>query len=351
LKTLASRGPNVRHRETSYDSLTGSASALLSIASGVGEFSSGALGDVYGAPLCFLKEFGDAQIVESGGNCLVVVSGSFANAQQTEPKPGATPGRPTAASQIQNQRSDQEIAHMIVGGNRNEVEIAKFARDRLQSKEAKEVATMMIKDHTEALQKFSRLAGMPAGSGAAGSDERGSADGVNRNDRRAGEEKKTDRPTATSATNPSNAGANSGNTSPAGTVPNNAAGGPGGVANATARNAQGTVTAQGQGAGTRGAGSGNTAANQSLNWQAVHQEVCEEDLAGAKKELGRYEGKEFDKAYLGHQVAAHLTMATKLKVLRRHVSSQLASEIDNALATTESHLKHIRSVMEEKKVQ
>jgi hypothetical protein len=41
--------------------------------------------------------------------------------------------------------------------------------------------------------------------------------------------------------------------------------------------------------------------------------------------------------------------AAELRVFRRHVSAQLASEIDSALQTTEDHLKHIKEAMDEKK--
>ena len=90
-------------------------------------------------------------------------------------------------------------------------------------------------------------------------------------------------------------------------------------------------------------------ATSGLDWVALHQEIADEGLASCKKELSRYEGNEFDKAFLGHQIGGHLMAAANLKVLKRHASSQLGSEIDEALAGTESHLKKIRDLMEEKK--
>jgi hypothetical protein len=86
-----------------------------------------------------------------------------------------------------------------------------------------------------------------------------------------------------------------------------------------------------------------------LDWSTIHQEIADESLRGCKEELSRYEGKEFDKAFLGHQLGAHLKAATELKVLSRHVSGQLASEIETAHATTEKHIKHLRELMDEKK--
>ena len=139
-----------------------------------------------------------------------------------------------------------------------------------------------------------------------------------------------DRSEAQPATAPNNTGAANpaaGHAAPAGTAPANTA------QNATQGNAQ-TVFRPVMGG---------------LNWVAIHQEIADEGLAGCKKELARYEGNEFDKAYLGHQLAAHLKAATELKVFKKHASSQLGAEIDDALATTEEHIKHLRSAMDVKK--
>lgn len=267
----------------------------------------------------------------------LMVLGSFAAAQQTQPRqpnvrPGTQPGQPGvvqpgvnqpgANQQQQHQQADQQIAAVIAICNRNEVETAKFAMPKLQSSEAKEIATMLIKDHTEAANKFSKWAGQTTNVNTSaqpttGNREEGRREEGRREERRE-DRRDNDQSRAAPATAPNNAAANN-------AAPNNA----------TAANQQPRVALK--------------PATGGLDWVAVHQEVAEESLASCKKELSRYEGNEFDKAFLGHQLGGHLMTVANLKVLKRHASSQLGSEIDDALATTESHLKKLRDLMEEKK--
>lgn len=284
---------------------------------------------------------------------LAFVSGTLLAQQQpvrpTQPgvQPGARPGAQPAQTGVQQnqqgqQQGDQQIATLIWACNRNEVETAKFAMNKLQSDQAKEIATQMIKDHTEAMNKFARWAGPGAQQNtgtSAGEDPREnqgdrreqSRDQNRREGNREEGRRDNERSEAQPATAPNNAGAAAqpatGGRVPAGTAPANTA---------------------------QGTNQGNTQTvfrpvTGGLNWTAIHQEIANQSLAGTKEELSRYEGIEFDKAFLGHQLAAHLKAATELKVLKRHASSQLGSEIDNAIATTEEHIKHLRTAMEDKK--
>jgi predicted outer membrane protein len=248
---------------------------------------------------------------------LAVVS-SVAVAQQPQVRPGVVQQQPVVGQSHpgthQHQTSDQQIAAVIAICNRNEVEAAKFSLPKLKSDEAKEIATMLIKDHTEAANKFSKWAGQAANVNtgaqpAAGTREEGRREEgrreERREDRREGDQSKA-APVKPAQNNP-----------------------------AIAANQQPRVALK--------------PATSGLDWVALHQEIADEGLASCKKELSRYEGNEFDKAFLGHQIGGHLMAAANLKVLKRHASSQLGSEIDEALAGTESHLKKIRDLMEEKK--
>lgn len=221
----------------------------------------------------------------------------------TQPVPGAQNGVQNQAHPQQHQGADQQIATMIAACNRNEVEISKFALSKLKSDEAKEIASMLIKDHTEGANKFSKWAGQPANVNVRAAD--GDVEEGRREEGRRGDEQTRVAP----AVAPANPAANP---------------------------AAAPRVALKPGAG-------------GLDWLAVHQEIAEEGLASCKKELSRYEGKEFDKAFLGHQIGGHLIAVTNLKVLKRHASSELAGEIDSAIETTESHLKKIRDLMEDKK--
>jgi predicted outer membrane protein len=235
------------------------------------------------------------------------------------------------------QQGDQQIAAIIAICNRHEVDVTKFAMSKLKSDKVKELATEMIKDHSEAADKFGRLAGQAGAVSTGARRESDDSGDTRRNEGRREEGRREERRDGDRSE--AKAGADA--------TRDTAAGG------ATAPNNPGTrVVAQAPGQ-PGAAGQAHTtlrpAMGGGLNWVAIHQEISDEGLAGCKKELSRYEGNEFDKAFLGAQMAAHMKAATELKVFRRHVSSQLASEIDDAIATTEDHLKHIRTLMEEKK--
>jgi hypothetical protein len=220
--------------------------------------------------------------------------------------------------------------------------------NKLQSDEAKEIATQMIKDHTEGMNKFAKWAGQAAPVNTGGREGQGDREERPREGNREQGRRDKDR-TEAEPTKSVQAGANAGNTAPGGARVNNAAGGTGGVANPNTGNALGNTTAPGAGAGQPTTTTAFRPAMGGLNWAAVHQEIADEALAGCKKELARYEGNEFDKAYLGHQLAAHLKADTELKVLKRHASSQLGAEIDEAIQMTEGHIKHLRKAMDDKK--
>lgn len=257
-------------------------------------------------------------------------------AGQTQPAQ-VVPGQGGGQRQQNQLNADQEVAALIAACNRNEVAISKFAIDRLKSDEAKEVATMLIKEHTAGAEKFQKLAGDQAvnqrdtrrGEGAReeGREERREDRRENRDGDRseAGRDEGRDSAQANPATAPNNPNtrvAVQGNAVQPNAVPGNTV--------------QPRITLKPAMAGH-------------LDWSVIHQQIADEGLASCKEELSRYEGNDFDKAFLGHQLGAHMKTATELKVLRRHVSAELATEIDSAHETVEKHIKHLRKVMDDKK--
>jgi predicted outer membrane protein len=304
----------------------------------------------------------------------LLVLGGVANAQVVQPRqpnvrPGTQPGnvqQPGAVQpgnaqrqpggnqnqQHQHQQSDQQIAEVIVACNRAEVEMAKFAMPKLQSSEAKEVATMLIKDHTETANKFSKWAGQGANvntstqPGAGSREEGRREDGrreenrneEGRNDRRDDDQSRT---APAAAPNATAAAANQ-------TALQQGAAQPGQPANQPGTIRPGQPAQPGQPAANQPHVALKPATG-GVDWVAIHREVANECVESSKKELSRYDGNEFDKAFLGHQTGGHLASIANLKVLKRHASSELGSEIDGAIEGAESHLKKLRELMEEKK--
>jgi hypothetical protein len=95
---------------------------------------------------------------------------------------------------------------------------------------------------------------------------------------------------------------------------------------------------QGQAGGRAQAGGGQ------LDWVAIKHQIGEQCLASVKKELGSKQGAEFDKCFMGQQIAAHMKVIDELKVLRNHVSSDLQQKLDKELQTAEQHLQLAKQI-------
>jgi predicted outer membrane protein len=64
-----------------------------------------------------------------------------------------------AGRQGQGSRGDQEIAACLYGETSNEIEIAKLAESKAQSKEVQQFAQQMVRDHTPSRDEMKQLAG------------------------------------------------------------------------------------------------------------------------------------------------------------------------------------------------
>ena len=60
-----------------------------------------------------------------------------------------------------------------------------------------------------------------------------------------------------------------------------------------------------------------------FDWNAIHRQIADECLAGAKAEFQKKEGAEFDHCYIGQQIMAHAKLVDELKVLRTYASVEL----------------------------
>lgn len=74
----------------------------------------------------------------------------------------------------------------------------------------------------------------------------------------------------------------------------------------------------------------------------IKDQVAQQCLEMAKRELNQLEGTEFDKAYMGMQVGAHHQMAAQLTVFKLHASPALQSVVAKGLEATEQHLENAK---------
>lgn len=70
--------------------------------------------------------------------------------------------RAPAEGTVRQSIADQQLAAVIHNCSHNEVELAKFAKDKIKNDDVKEFAAMMIKDHQEGCEKFKKWAGQLA---------------------------------------------------------------------------------------------------------------------------------------------------------------------------------------------
>jgi len=172
----------------------------------------------------------------------------------------------------QGQRSDQEIAALVHGACRNEIEIAKLAQEKAQSQEVKQFAEKMVKEHSPGCEEMQKLAGSLASS----------------HNHQGGE--------------------------------------------AAGRQGQGGETAGREGQGGR------------LDWVSIHQQVADQCLSSVKQDLSKKSSHDFDECFMGQQIAEHMAVVDKLKVLRNYASSDLRQKLEKELQTAEGHLQTAQQI-------
>lgn len=79
----------------------------------------------------------------------------------------------------------------------------------------------------------------------------------------------------------------------------------------------------------------------------LHQEVSEQCLKDSKEMLSTKEGIEFDKCFVGMQVAKHAMMHSSLTVFERHATGELRGLIKAGLAKNSEHMQAAVSLMEQ----
>ncbi|HEY0982582.1 DUF4142 domain-containing protein [Schlesneria sp.] len=244
----------------------------------------------------------------SAALCLCSVSG----AQQTNNNapPQTTPNRSDAATP-HDQRSDWKsadhtLATCVAIANQEEIAIAKFAQEKARSSDVKEFAKMLVKDHQAFLEKLEKFAPEAARDGYLHEKHEPST-----NDKtRAGADKTTGVEAKV------------------------------GLAGGTVKASAGKVQ---QTAGTE-----ETAdRHHGVNFIQLHREIAAECVRNAKEMLTEKEGDKFDECFVGHQIAAHAAMKTKLTVFERHASSELKDVLAKGAETTQRHMKKAEELMKE----
>lgn len=201
-----------------------------------------------------------------------------------------------AARQAGSQVNDHSIATCTVIGNQEEIALAKFAQSRTKNDDVQSFAKEVIEDHQEFLKKLERFAPNEVRENSLAANEQPSS---------------------------------------------NAAGvRPAGGAVAPAR--PGQAIQQTAGVQPRGAQQG-----AAVDFVQLHRELAAQCLSDAKKMLGEKEGAEFDACFIGQQIAAHAAMQSKLAVLQRHATSELAKILGEGIEVAQSHREEAEKLMKQ----
>jgi predicted outer membrane protein len=295
----------------------------------------------------------------------------LAVAQEREPARPAAPGaRPAAAAPAAGARvvaaptADQQIAALLYNCCRNEIEISKFAQDKLQSPEAQKFAERMVAEHEAACQKLAKFAG-PALEGntrldvipGAGRPARVEGREDAREERREGreeareerreegaaearEERREGREEAREEVREAREEARE--------AVRDAAEAPRPARPAARVAGQTEVELKAGGDRTRPevevrlGGRGGAAGG--LNWVSIHKQIADQCLASTKQEFAAKEGHELDRCYLGGQIMGHMKAIDEIKVLRSYASPELRAELDECSQHCTEHLMEAKAL-------
>jgi predicted outer membrane protein len=196
---------------------------------------------------------------------------------------------------------DQFIATCLLIGNQEEVALAQLAADRAENENVKQFAQTLVADHQKAIQKLQQHAKPGMSLEGAGTITATSA-----------------APSAQPGTLPSNQIAS--NDSP------------------TAR----------QFTANRVDIDRDPMAGGALDQvMKMNQQAAQECLSMTKSMMQEKQGADFDKAFTGSQIGAHVGMLAKLKASQSHASPELASIIQESQQIVQSHLEQAKQLCEE----
>jgi len=209
------------------------------------------------------------------------------------------------AGQHGTMNKEHSLASCIAISNQEEVALARIAEDKAKSKEVKEFAQMLEKDHQAFLQKLAKFAPEAARDGFL-------------------MERTQDQGNRQSST-----------TQPRPDVNVQVAGGAQQNQQRDGQKIQQTAGTQDQGRAPH------------LEFMSMQKEIAQECLAAAKAKMTKEDGEKFDRCFIGHQIVMHEVMKAKLTVFQRHTSGELNQLISKGLETTESHLKKAEDIMKD----
>jgi len=221
-------------------------------------------------------------------SCALFLTTLLPQAEDTKPSKQKAAKKPAAEEKVTKEDSHltDALAQWIVNGNKAEVELGKLASEKASSPEVKEFAQMMVKDHSAYIAKVQKF-----------TDEKGQPV--------AGTDKKTfDQPKEEKRP----------------------------VIEEEAKDSE----LKEQTVGFRG--------DKHAAMEKIGKRAGEIHLQMTKDLLNKYQGHEFDMAYVGQQIAAHTQMLANLKAMEENTSGEFQTVVKDGVKATEMHLNHAKEL-------
>ena len=248
-------------------------------------------------------------------------------------------GRPEAGGRMvqrdnqQGQLSNAAIARWVAADNEAEIHVAEVAQRQSDNAQVKQFAAMLVQDHTQFGEKVRQ---------AANSDRNNNdrnADRVDANNREgaATEQTETRRNRDAARANRETADGNNGQRDNA--DGNNAATRETNVDRNDRDQAEGRQGQAGQ-RGMRGMANNNPAV-------MLHEEIKDRCAESSVAMLKQKQGAEFDAAFLGMQIVAHMGMIDTLNVAQQHATGDLKATLQQGEQTTKQHLQKAKDLMQQ----
>jgi predicted outer membrane protein len=232
-----------------------------------------------------------------------IASGAFAQRNDQNPNQNAPPAKdqgqdPAAkAGQFGEGMLNQMAAEGMMQMSQSEIQLANFALQHTQNEEVRQFAQTLIKDNVDLNKQLERFAS-EAVRARWGSEARASADGSTA----PGPNAQAPQPSAETAGQPAKS--------------------PGGQP-----------------------APGSEAGSMPGSLFQIRKDISDQVVVSIERELGKYQGSDFDRAFLGQQFWGHVVSIAAATAGEKHVSGELKQVVNQSAKTAEKHLEDCRKLI------
>jgi predicted outer membrane protein len=274
-----------------------------------------------------------------------VASAALPQQTSSDPATGQAPGINQGQENWNQQRTrgmtgrgklDHFLVKVVIQANQDEISTARLAELRSSNQDVKKFAMQMVEDHTRLMNRLQQFKGGQHNGPMRGA--RQPADNLNNNGANSSPNFRSPTANGSTTSNPQIQGGTASNPSPANP-------------NAVAQDQSGQDGALNQQGGRRTRGQTADQAKMDGRHDAAHQfvaimeEVAKRTQQSMQRELSQKEGAEFDRAYLGGQIMAHMWLSDALSVFEQHASANLQPILQEGLQTAQQHLAHAKALL------